>query len=176
MLVGCEIVGISGVLRLMHEHTAVALSYGIFKDLKKEFNKEQPTNVMFIDMGASCYTVSIVAFETGKLVVKSCFFDENLGGRDFDEVIAQWLATKFEEKFKGRLSAKPMEKPKVRIKLLSAAEKLKKTLSPQGVREARASLECLMDDLDFSVTLKAGEYEEMCQPLLDRLEAPVQKA
>lgn len=176
MLVGCEIVGINGVLRLMHEHTAVALSYGIFKDLKKEFSKEQPTNVMFIDMGASCYTVSIVAFETGKLVVKSCFFDEDLGGRDFDNVIAHWLAAKFEDKYKGKLSAKPMEKPKVRIKLLAAAEKAKKTLSPQGVKEARISLECLMDDFDYSAILKADEYEEMCQPLLARLEAPVQKA
>mmetsp|Transcript_1448 Transcript_1448/g.2184 ORF Transcript_1448/g.2184 Transcript_1448/m.2184 type:complete len:777 (+) Transcript_1448:96-2426(+) len=176
MLVGCEIVGINGILRLMHEHTAVALSYGIFKDLKKEFNKEQPTNVLFIDMGDSCYTASVVAFETGKLAVKSCFFDENLGGRDFDEVIAQWLAAKFEEKYKGKLSAKPMDKPKVRIKLLAAAEKAKKTLSPQGVREARISLECLMDDFDFSITLKADEYKELCQPLLARLEAPVQKA
>jgi len=175
MLVGCKIVGIKGVLRLMHEHTAVALSYGIFKDLKKEFAKDQPTNIMFIDIGASCYTVSLVAFETGKLAVKSCFFDENLGGRDFDELIAQWLARKFEEKYKGKLSAKPMEKPKVYIKLLNAAEKAKKTLSPHGVREARISLECLMDDFDFSVILKAEEYESMCKPLLDRLKAPVEK-
>eukprot|EP00548_Thalassiothrix_antarctica_P005052 CAMPEP_0194135114 /NCGR_PEP_ID=MMETSP0152-20130528/5192_1 /TAXON_ID=1049557 /ORGANISM="Thalassiothrix antarctica, Strain L6-D1" /LENGTH=837 /DNA_ID=CAMNT_0038831179 /DNA_START=248 /DNA_END=2761 /DNA_ORIENTATION=+ len=175
LLVGCKIVGITGVLRLMHEHTAVALSYGIFKDLKKEFAKDEVTNILFIDMGDSCYTASLIAFETGKLAVKSCFFDENLGGRDFDEVIAQWLANKFEEKFKGKLSAKPMEKPKVRIKLLAAAEKAKKTLSPQGVKEARISLECLMDDFDFSVTLKTAEYESMIQPLLDRLKFPVEK-
>jgi heat shock protein 4 len=97
-LVGCEICGITGVQRLMNEHTAVALSYGIFKDLKKEFDKEKPTNVMFIDIGASCYTVSIVAFETGKLVVKSVYYDESVGGRNFDELIAQFIADKFEEK------------------------------------------------------------------------------
>ncbi len=56
-LAGCESVGITGVQRLMHESTAIALAYGIFKDLKKEFTKDKPTNVMIIDMGASAYTV-----------------------------------------------------------------------------------------------------------------------
>merc|ERR1712176_253493 len=176
LLAGCEIVGITGVRRLMHENTATALAYGIFKDLRKEFTKDKPTNIMFIDIGASAYTVSIAAFEPGKLTVKSTFFDQDLGGRDFDELIANWIAAKFEEKYKGRLSAKPMSKPKVRLKLLKAAEKAKKTLSPHGVKEARVNLECLMDDLDFSCPLKADEYEEMCQPLLARLAGPIKKA
>jgi len=176
MLVACEISGIPGVQRLMHEHTAVALSYGIFKDIRKEFTKDEPTNVMFIDMGASCYSVSLVSFEPGKLVVKSAFSDESLGGRDFDLAIAQWISTKFQEKYKNKLSADPMEKPKVRIKLLDAAERAKKTLSPQGVKEARISLECLMDDLDFACSLKAEEYEALCKPLLDRLGVPIEKA
>lgn len=176
LLAGCEIVGVTGIRRLMHENTATALAYGIFKDLRKEFTKDKPTNVMFIDVGASAYTVSITAFEPGKLIVKSTFFDQDLGGRDFDELIANWVATKFEEKFKGKLSAKPMSKPKVRLKLLKAAEKAKKTLSPHGVKEARVNLECLMDDLDFSCVLKADEYEKMCEPLLARLAAPVKKA
>merc|ERR1719183_3310385 len=38
-LVGCEIAGVKGVQRLMHENTATALAYGIFKDMKKEFTK-----------------------------------------------------------------------------------------------------------------------------------------
>lgn len=176
LLSGCEIVGITGVRRLMHENTATALAYGIFKDLKKEFTKDKPTNVMFLDIGASAYTVSIAAFEPGKLIVKSSFFDPDLGGRDFDEVIAQWIAKNFEEKFKGKLSAKPMTKPKVRLKLLKEAEKAKKTLSPHGVKEARINLECLMDDLDFSSSLKAKEYEALCQPLIARLRKPIEMA
>lgn len=173
---GCEISGVS-VQRLMSETTATALAYGIFKDIRKEFaNKEAPTNVMFIDLGATSYSVSIAAFEPGKLSVKSSQFDADLGGREFDWKIAQWFADKFEEKFKGKLSAKPMSKPKVALKLLAAAEKAKKTLSPAGVKEVRMQMECIMDDLDFGITLKATEYEEMCKPLLDRLAAPVQRA
>ena len=176
LLAGCEIVGINGVQRLMHENTATALAYGIFKDIKKEFEKEKPTNVMFIDMGASAYSVSIASFEPGKLTVKSSFCDPDLGGRDIDFVIAQWMAEKFVEKYKSKLSGNPMEKPKVLLKLLAAAEKAKKTLSPQGVKEASINLECLMDDLDFHVMLTADVYEKLCEPLLARLEAPLKQA
>lgn len=176
LLSGCQIAGIDGVQRLMHEHTATALAYGIFKDIRKEFTKEKPSNVMFIDIGATSYSCCIVAFEPGKLIVKSAHFDENLGGRDFDLKIAEWIAQKFEEKFKGKLSGKPMEKPKVVLKLLANAEKAKKTLSPAGVSEARINLESLMDDLDFNCSLTATEYEELCADLLARLSAPIERA
>jgi len=175
LLSGCEIVGIPGVQRLMHENTATALAYGIFKDIRKEFEKEKPTNVMFIDIGASQFTVTIVSFEPGKLIVKACCYDKDLGGRDFDQVIANWLADGFVEKFKKKLSSSPYKKPKVMMKLLTAAEKAKKTLSPQGVSEARVNLECLMEDLDYNATLKAKEYEAMSKHLVDRLEGPIMK-
>jgi heat shock protein 4 len=175
-LAGCEIAGVKGVQRLMNETTATALAYGIFKDIRKEFTKDVPTHVMFVDMGASCYSVSVVDFQPGKLTVKSSQYDVDLGGREFDKAIAEWLASKFEEKYKGKLSGKPMDSPKVMLKLLVAAEKAKKTLSPAGVKEAHINLECLMDDFDFSISLNAEEYKAMIQPLLDRLGAPVQRA
>lgn len=175
-LAGCEMAGVKGVQRLMNESTATALAYGIFKDIRKEFTKDKPTHVMFIDMGATTYSVSIVDFQPGKLVVKSAQYDVDLGGRDFDQTIADWLAAKFEEKYKGKLSGSPKGNAKVMLKFLAAAEKAKKTLSPAGVKEARINLECIMDDLDFGITLKANEYKTMCQPLLDRLAAPINRA
>ena len=176
VLTACEIVGITGCQRLMHESTATALAFGIFKDLRKEFTKDDPAHVMFIDMGASAYTVSIAAFEPGKLTVKSAHCDANLGGRDFDELIAQYVADDFANKFKGKLSEPPMQRAKTRIKILAAAEKAKKTLSPAGVKEARIGLEMLQDDFDYTGKLMATDYEAMCKPLLDRLAAPIQKA
>ena len=180
LLIGCEMAGIKGVQRLINEHTATALAYGIFKDVRKEFEKatqDNPTHVMFIDMGASAYTVSIVAFVPGKLIVKSSHYDATMGGRDFDRVIAEWLSLKFVEKYKNKkLSANPWDKPKVRLKLMAAAEKAKKTLSPHGVKEASIHLECLLDDLDFNIKLQAKEFEAMCEPLLQRLAEPIIKA
>lgn len=175
-LAGCEMAGVKGVQRLMNESTATALAYGIFKDIRKEFTKDKSTHVMFIDMGATTYSVSIVDFQPGKLSVKSAQYDVDLGGRDFDQTIADWLATKFEEKYKNKLSGSPRDNAKVMLKLLVAAEKAKKTLSPAGVKESRINLECIMDDLDFGITLKAVEYKTMCQHLLDRLAAPINRA
>ncbi len=120
--------------------------------------------------------MSVAAFEPGKLTVKSAYCDPDLGGRDIDQVIAEWLAEKFEAKYAGKLSGKPMESVKVRLKLLAAAEKAKKTLSPQGVTEARINLECLMDELDFSIALLADEYEKLVAPLLARLAKPIESA
>ena len=171
-----RMVGIQGLQCLIHEHTATALAYGIFKDIRKEFTKDKPTNVMFLDVGESAYSACIVAFEPGKLIVKNAQFDPDLGGRNFDQVVANWIADKFEEKYKGKLSGKPMNNPKVALKLFAAAEKAKKTLSPAGVREARISLESLMDDFDFSCTLTDVEYEALCAPLLARLAAPIERA
>jgi len=173
---GCEMAGVRGVQRFMHETTATALAYGIFKDIRKEFVKDKSTHVVFVDMGATTYSVSIVDFQPGKLVVKSAHYDADLGGRDFDGVIREWIATKFEEKYRSKLSGAVRDNAKVMLKLGVAAERAKKTLSPAGVKEARINLECLMDDLDFSISLKAGEYKKLCEPLLARLAAPIERA
>ena len=175
-IAGCQMAGVSGVQRLMNETTATALAYGIFKDMRKEFSADSPTHVMFIDMGASTFSVAIVDFRPGKLVVKSAHYDPDLGGRDFDYVIAEWIATKFEEKYRGKLSGRVLDNPKVMLKLYAAAEKAKQTLSPVGVNEARINLECLMDDFDFNISLKADEYKAMCEPLLARLAGPIERA
>jgi heat shock protein 4 len=130
----------------------------------------------FLDIGASSYSVTIVAFEPGKLIVKTSQHDSDLGGRNFDEVVAEWICEEFTRKFENKLSGNPRKNKKVWLKLLSAAEKAKKTLSPSGVKEARVNLECLMDDLDFNVRLTSEQFNELCEPLLLRLEPPISRA
>lgn len=175
-LTGCAIVGIHSVQRLMHESTATALAYGIFKDIRKVFTKDKPEHVMFCDLGATSFSVTIVSFEPGKLSVKTSQYDCDLGGRGFDWVIASYLAGEFESQYKGKLSSHPKDKPKVWLKLLQAAERAKKTLSPVGVKEARISMECLMDDFDFNIRLSSEQFKTLCEPLLERLEAPITRA
>lgn len=171
MLDACDIAGLR-CLRLMHDTTATALEYGIWRSAKKAFDEKVTQRVLFVDMGYSSYQVSVVDYVIGKLVVKATAWDRTLGGRDFDEVIAAWIAGEFKAKHK----CDPMENPKARMKLLDTAEKAKKTLSPHGVGEANIYCECLMNDLDFSIKLTLDKFEELIQPLLDRLVAPVDQA
>mmetsp|Transcript_14890 Transcript_14890/g.31228 ORF Transcript_14890/g.31228 Transcript_14890/m.31228 type:complete len:858 (-) Transcript_14890:427-3000(-) len=171
MIHACNIAGLN-CLRLMHENTATALAFGIFKSAKGLFDAETESNVMFLDLGNAHFTASCVAFQTGKLAVKSAAYDRNLGGRAFDECIAKWISAEF--KAKHNLDA--WENPKARMKLLAAAEKAKKTLSPKGVTEAPVNVECLMNDLDFNCKLTLEKLMEMAEPLLARLERPIREA
>ncbi|KAG6956756.1 hypothetical protein JG688_00011265 [Phytophthora aleatoria] len=159
-------------LRLINEHTAIALAYGIYKSARNLFHESEPQHVMFIDLGHASYTVSIVAFVQGRLTVKSAAFDRFLGGRDFDMAIAKDVAAKFAEKYKTN----PLENPKSRIKLLSACEKSKKNLSPYGVTATHLNIECLADDRDYNSQVTLEEFETLIEPLLKRLDAPIERA
>lgn len=57
----CEIAGMNS-LKIANEGTNVALSYGIFKSAKKLFSETDPVHVMFIDIGYTGMSVSVVDF------------------------------------------------------------------------------------------------------------------
>jgi len=63
--------------------------------------------------------------------------------------------------------------PKAILKLQAAAEKAKKTLSPNGVTEAPINVECLAEDMDLNVVLTKQEFESRAGPLVARLQGPV---
>jgi heat shock protein 4 len=89
-------------LQIMNDLTAAALGYGITKlDLPEA--TAAPRIVAFVDMGHSNLQVSVVSFVKGKLVVKGTACDRNLGGRDFDEVLARHFCAEFKKTAKVRL-------------------------------------------------------------------------
>ena len=153
------------------ESTLIALSYGIFKSAKKLFSETEPVHIMFIDLGFTGYSVSIVDFMQENMRVLATVNERTVGGRDFDDIIIEYLSESFQKKtgidVRGNFKAW--------LKLQVAAEKAKKTLSPAGVNEAAVSVECLADDKDLSVVLTRDELEKRCAPLIAKLEAPVLK-
>lgn len=171
LLNACKVAGLN-CLRLLNEHTAIALAYGIYKSARNLFHESEPQHVMFIDMGHASYTVSVVAFVQGKLEVKSATFDRFLGGRDFDLALAEDVAAQFQAKHKIDV----LKDPKARIKLLAACEKAKKNLSPAGVNATQINIECLADDKDYAGKVPLERFEELVAPLLDRLADPIQRA
>jgi heat shock 70kDa protein 4 len=101
-----------------------------------------------------------------KLNVRATVCDSCYGGRNFDDVIIEWLAAEFQAKTKIDVRGNV----KAILKLQVAAEKAKKTLSPQGVGEANVSVECLADDRDLNTVLSKEEFERISRPLLSRYE------
>jgi len=170
VLHACQIASLN-CLKIANESTLIALSYGIFKSAKKLFSDTEPVHMMFIDIGYTGYCVTIVDFIQENMKVLSTVCDRELGGRDFDDVIIEFLA----ETFQKKTGINVRGNPKAILKLQAAAEKAKKTLSPNGVTEAPINVECLAEDHDLNVVLTKTEFESRAGPLVARLQAPVEK-
>lgn len=168
LLDASEIAGLK-TLRLINDTTAIALGYGITK-LDLPTAEEKPRRVVFVDIGYSNYTCSVVEFRKGELNVKATAWDRHFGGRDFDKALVDHFAEEFKEKFKVDIRSNP----KAWARTLVAAEKLKKVLSANPA--APMNIESLMDDVDVRAFVKREELEEMVRPLLDRLHVPLEQA
>ena len=167
MLNAAQIAGLN-TLRLINDTTSVALSWGITKtDLP---DPENPRHVMFIDVGHSSMSVSVVAFSKGQLNVKAAAYDHHLGGRDIDYALLQHFAAEFNSKYHIDV----LSNPKATFRLAVGCEKLKKVLSAN--HEAPLNVESLMNDVDASSKLNRETYEELISGVLDRIALPVQQA
>jgi len=157
-------------LKIMSETSAVALTYGLFKqDLPAP--EEPSRNVAFVDMGHSALQVCICAFNKGKVKVLSVASDPSLGGRDFDYRIRDFLAQNILEK--DKVDAKTSARPWAR--LLSESEKIKKQMS-SNTTNLQVNIECFMDDKDVQQVLNRATFEEISQDLFARVEVPMQTA
>lgn len=156
-------------LRLINDNTAVALGYGITKlDLPPP--EEKPRRVVFVNIGHSNYTASVVEFRKGELAVKSSAWDRHFGGRYIDKVLVEHFAKEFQEKYKINV----MENGKARFRLAAGVEKLKKILSANNA--APLNVESIMNDVDVRGMLKREELEQLIEPLLERATAPIEQA
>lgn len=166
----CDIAQLN-VLKVTNESSAIALSYGIFKSAKKLFSETEPTHIMFIDIGYTGFCVTIVDFIQENMKVKATVTSSEVSGRALDDTIIEYLA----ETFQKKTGIDVRGNWKALLKLQVAAEKAKKTLSPNGVSEANVSVECLAEEKDLSVMLSRDEFEARAKPIVDKLEAPILK-
>ncbi|XP_077233747.1 heat shock 70 kDa protein 15-like [Tasmannia lanceolata] len=154
-------------LRLMHETTATALAYGIYKT---DLPENDQLNVAFVDVGHASMQVCVVGFKKGQLKILAHAFDRSLGGRDFDEVLFRYFAAKFKEEYKIDV----YQNARACQRLRAACEKLKKMLSANP--EAPLNIECLMDEKDVRGFIKRDEFEQISIPILERVKGPLEKA
>lgn len=153
-------------LRLLHDCTATALGYGIYKN---DISNAGPTYVVFVDIGHCDTQVCLASFESGQMKILSHAFDRNLGGRDFDEVLFSYFAAQFKEKDDIDVCTNM----KASIRLRASCEKLKKVLSANA--EAPLNIECLMNEKDVRGFIKREEFERLSSGLVESISVPCQK-
>ncbi|KAK1375139.1 heat shock 70 kDa protein 16 [Heracleum sosnowskyi] len=161
-----EIAGLNP-LRLMHDCTAIALGYGIYRT---EFPSKGPSIVVFVDIGHCDTQVTVAAFRPGLMKILSHSFDRNLGGRNFDEVLFKYFATEFKQHYNIDVYSNTRASVRLRV----ACEKLKKVLSANP--EAPLNIECLMDEKDVKGFIKREDFEKLSSDLFDRISYPCHKA
>ncbi|XP_055908529.1 heat shock 70 kDa protein 4 isoform X2 [Eupeodes corollae] len=165
LLDAASIAGLN-VLRLMNETTATALSYGFYK---QDLPEDKPRNVVFVDCGHSALQVSVCAFTKGKLKMLSSTW-EQIGGRDFDYVLADHFAQEFQEKYK--LNAKT--NARAYLRLITEIEKMKKQMSANSTK-LPLNIECFMNDVDVHSSMQRSTMEELCAHLFERVDLTLRR-
>lgn len=153
------------VLRLMNEPSSAAVAYGLYRTSTDLPNTDQPPkHVAFVDFGSSALQVAISAFHKGKVKMLATSFDPTLGGRCFDTQIAHQLAKPF-----NKPGSDVTQNKRSWIRLLAEVDKLKRQMSA-NTSKLPINIECLIEERDFSSSMKRSEMEELCAPLFERVE------
>jgi len=152
-----ELAGIK-VERLINEPTAAALAYGL------SARKDGSSFVVF-DLGGGTFDVSILEMFDGVMEVHASAGDNYLGGEDFLEVLERACLSDLKID-PASLSAS------ARGVLRARLERAKVQLS--GINEVRVDVETGTVPLVWSIT--EARFAELCQPLLARIRAPIERA
>ena len=143
------------VKRIINEPTAAALAYG--------FNKKKDEKVAVFDFGGGTFDISILEVGAEVVEVKSTDGDSNLGGKDIDQKIINWIADEFKKETtidvrKDALALQRLDEAaeKAKIELSSALETeinipfitVDASMNPQHLvlKMTRAKLEELADE------------------------------
>ena len=155
------------VLRIVNEPTAAALAYGLDKAGKDE-------KVLIFDLGGGTFDVSILELSDGVFEVLSTNGDNHLGGDDWDQVVIDWLADKFQSDNQIDLRVDKMALQRLK----EASEKAKMELS--STQQANINLPFITADANgpkhLDYTLTRAEFEKITGDLLQRCKQPVQNA
>jgi len=156
------------VLRLLEETTAIALNYGILRNLPED----ETQRVVFVDVGYASTQVAVVDFVRGKLSVRYKAANPFVGGRNLDRAIYETFRKQWMDKHKTNVD----DLPKQKLNLLQAAKKMKKLLT--GNNDAVWTLDCFHNDYDFPLSLTRDELEQSCdeQKVFDGLLEPLIEA
>jgi molecular chaperone DnaK len=154
------------VRRIINEPTAAALAYGL--------DKKSNETILVFDLGGGTFDVSILEVGDGVFEVKATSGDTHLGGDDFDKKVVDWIAGEFQ-----RNEGIDLRKDKQALqRLTEAAEKAKIELS--STTQTTINLPFVTatqaGPKHLDLTLTRGQFEQMCEDLLDRCRLPVEQA
>jgi molecular chaperone DnaK (HSP70) len=106
------------VLQVVNEPTAAAVAYGLR-------GAAEPRTLLVYDLGGGTFDVTLLRLDRDELRVLHSDGDHELGGKDWDDRIVEFLANRFQEEH----GVDPLEDRESIADLLVSAEEVKKRLS-----------------------------------------------
>lgn len=139
------------VLSIISEPTAAALAFGM-----RPTQGEQ--KILVYDLGGGTFDISIVQISPTEQKVLGTGGDHNLGGKDWDDRIVNFLASRFEDEFGMELVGDDFNT------LLVKAENIKRSLSSRTSVEAHVSA----GGHTGVYTITREQFESITSDLMDR--------
>ena len=155
------------VVRLINEPTAAAFAYGLNKS-------EEELKILVFDFGGGTLDVTIMDFGEGVFQVISTAGDTQLGGRDMDEALMNYVI----EQFKKDTGVDLREDKQALPRLREAVEKAKIELS--SVLETEINLPFITsignEPRHLVMRVSRALLEELVKPIVDKCRGPLTRA
>ena len=154
------------VVKLLNEPTAAAIAFCTLGTGSTR-HQEGLWTVLIFDFGGGTLDVSLMEVENNKFTVKAVAGDTELGGRNFDDKVLDYV-------LKREDIEHVRKEPKRLAKIRQAIVELKVALS----NETDASLYVENGkgpEQDLNCEITRDEFVEVCRPLFDRLLGPVKE-
>lgn len=161
-----EIAGLK-VLRIINEPTAAALAYG--------FEKGNDEKILVYDLGGGTFDVTVLDISQETIEVLATNGDTHLGGKDFDNVVIDYIIEEFKKETSIDLSNDKAAKQRIK----EAAEKAKHDLSTQNEHEINLPFITMGPDNQpqhLILKLTRSKLESLVGHLIERTLEPVKKA
>ena len=143
------------VLGIINEPTAAAISYGVTADSSEK-------TVMVYDLGGGTFDITMIHIKAGEIRVICTGGDKDLGGKDWDDRVIQYLAEQFQQE-----TGTPdniLEDPETYQDVSLSAERAKKLLSAKP----KAPVSISYQGERARVELTREKFDELTADLLTR--------
>jgi molecular chaperone DnaK (HSP70) len=154
-----ELAGLE-VAQMINEPTAAAFAYGL-----KQTDREEV--LMVYDLGGGTFDITLVRIAPDAIEVIGSDGNHNLGGKDWDDRLLQYMC----EEFERRHGIDPLADPYAFQELLLRAEDAKKALSTRSSTIALINCQGKMDRIEITRQL----FEDLTRDLMAQTEMLMNK-
>ena len=155
------------VVRIINEPTAAALAYGLDKSDKE-------LKILVFDFGGGTLDVTIMEFGDGVFEVKSTSGDTELGGRDMDKALVDYIVEEFKKKENFDLTKDSMAMQRIN----EAAEKAKIELSTTLETDINLPFITAIDGAPKHLQMKItrAKLEQLVEGIIKKCKGPIDQA